>query len=240
MPPVNFTDPQINQPLSFDANSNLNPPPYEPLRLSPGSSNISLAGTIFDPASVNPLSGFPYTLDISKYQLDPTGIRAMRDIVKAPPGSSPWLQYQMEQDKLRQQEDQNLLSRTGASNLATQQGQLAMRGGLSSGATERLGRQNMLAQTLGQQDLSRAAAGREAAYRQQAEERQRDILKMLPQAEINYGTYNSGLGKFNVNQLNTISAAGKQAEAIANSGGGGGGFLPGIGQWWDTNIASKF
>lgn len=171
--------------------------------------------------------GFPYMLDTSKHQLDPRYIERMRDIAFDDPGNSPWLKYQMDQDQLRQKDDRQTLTNSGASNMASQQGNMAMRGASTSGSTERLGRQNLMSQLQGQQNLSRGAAGREGAYRQQAEERQRNILKMLPQAEVGYSQYGADLDKYNVDQMNQAGAAQRESDAIANQGQGQQ-FLPGM------------
>jgi hypothetical protein len=156
----------------------------------------------------------PQFFDPSKHQLDPRYLDKMRGIAFDDPGKSPWLYYQMQQDRLRQQADIEALQRQGMSSMATQQGQMAMRGGLTTGATERLGQQNLVAMLQGRSDLDRSAAAREAAYRQQAEQRQRDVLMGLPQAELAYAEYGAGLDKYSIEERNKVGAAREQANAI--------------------------
>lgn len=163
-------------------------------------------------------SGFQQ-FDPSQYAMDSRYLERMRDIAFADPGTSPWLKYQMQQDALRQQSDIDALQSQGASSLATQQGNLAMRGGLTSGAAERLGSQNLMGSLMGRQQLSRSAAAREAGYRQQAEERQRDVLTQLPTAEQNYAQYGANLEQYRLNQYNKELAAQRLADAIRAQGG---------------------
>lgn len=167
----------------------------------------------------------PQFLDPSQHQLDPRYLEQMRGIAFDDPGQSPWLRYQMQQDQIRQQSDIQGLQNQGASSLATQQGQMAMRGGLTSGATERLGQQNLVGMLQGRGDLSRSAAAREAAYRQQAEQRQRDVLMALPQAEQGYAGYHADLDKYAIDQRNTADAASQQAQAIRDN-------APDDKPWW--------
>ena len=164
-------------------------------------------------------SQFPRFLDTEKHQLDPRYMEHLRGVAFGDPGSSPWLKYQLEQDQIRQAADLDNLQLQGASNLATAQGDLAMRGGLTSGATERLGQQNLMAQIQGRSQLARSAAAREAGMRQAAEERQREVLMGMPQAELGYSGYHADLDKFSIQEQNKADAAKQMADAIRAQGG---------------------
>ena len=183
---------------------------------SPGTANPQSGG------QTTSSDGFRY-LDPSQHQLDPRYMDALRGAAFDDPGQSPWLKYQMQQDQIRQASDRDSLQNMGSSNLATQQGQMAMRGGLTSGATERLGYQNMQNMIQGNSELNRSSAAREAGYRQQAEQRQRAILMGMPQAELGYSGYGQDLQGRSNQEYNQAEAARQMAEAIRNSGGGGGG-----------------
>lgn len=192
---------------------------------SPGSAPITNYGKT-DPNTGVPYnqspssgSGFPYFIDPSQHQLDPRYMDSLREAAFADPGSSPWLGYQMQQDQIRQASDRDSLQNMGSSNLATQQGQMAMRGGLTSGATERLGYQNMQNMIQGNSELNRSSAAREAAYRQQAEERQRAILMGMPQAELGYSGYGQDLQWRSNQEHNQAEAAKQLADAIRAQGG---------------------
>jgi hypothetical protein len=194
-------------------------------------------------AGDNPGVGFPdgrQFFDPSKHQMDNRYLQEMRGIAFGDPGSSPWLQYQMEQDQIRQAADLDALQRQGMSSLATQQGQMAMRGGLTSGATERMGQQNLVGMLQGQSELSRSAAAREAAYRQQAEERQRDVLTQLPSAELQYSTYGAGLDQYATDQQNQAWAASQLADAIRGQGGGSGGGPGGVIDMATTGVPENY
>lgn len=162
----------------------------------------------------------------------------------SPGGQQRWLGGRLEQEQLRQQADRGALDRMGASNMATQQGNMAMRGGLTSGATERMGQQNLMGQIMGQQNLSSQAAGREAGLRSEADTRQRQLLGQLGQSEMGAANYQTGIDQYNANQQNAAMASAQAAQAMQNqnygapgqpgsqgglmgmlNGGGGGGLM---------------
>jgi len=175
-----------------------------------GSSGSNSNGYSFDPTMVN-------------NNLNTGYLDQLRGMASEDPMSGQWMQGQMEAERIRQAGDLDALQSQGASSLATQQGQMAMRGGLTSGATERLGSQNMMAALQGRSNLARGAAGREAQLRSYGDQRQRDLVGQLGQAELGAAGYGSRIDQYNAAAKDQAARDAMMSQAIASQGAGQGG-----------------
>lgn len=179
-------------------------------------------------------------MDPNKHRANEQYIERMRRDAFAAPGTSEWLKYQQEQNKYQTQSDLDALSRQGSSNMASQQGNLAMRGGLSSGASERMGTQNMYSQLMGGQHTRRSSAARGAGNMVQEAERQRQLLQGLGPEERALANQKWDMNKGRADQLNDIRQWNEYSDLIASQGGGGGdagvlkrGGASDLGGYWD-------
>lgn len=186
-------------------------PDLMPINSQPGALQVSP-----NPVTANNPLGGQQNAHGGYIKPDDQYLQHMRQIAFGNPGNDKQLQYQLQQDRLRQGQDQSALGNMGASSMATQQGNMAMRGGLTSGASERIGQQNLLGQLTGQQNLSSNAAIREGGYRGLADQRKRDMLTRLGGEERGYA-----------DSVNKVEASKQLANAIGAQGGGGAGGLMG-------------
>lgn len=182
------------------------------------------------------------------------GIEGMRSVAK----DNPWLGLANKRQGL---EEQQLLGSAGK--LAAQSGRqaqsnLAMRGGLRSGASERMARQGAMEQALAQQGVRSQGALTRASYDVEGEKMRQDMLGQLAGAEQGYAGYQTGAQQWNALQAAEADkwgreqgiaegarrgeydkykfgeeakmfGAGKTADAIARSGGKAGGSWFGMG-----------
>jgi len=125
-----------------------------------------------------------------------------------------WSQNNLAQSQADQA--QQSLANQGASSLATNQGNLAMRGGLTSGAAERMGNRNMQQQLMGQQGISRQLSDQRMAISGAADQRQRALLGQLGQAEMGAAKFGAGIDQWNAGQQNQAARNEILAGAIGN------------------------
>lgn len=116
-----------------------------------------------------------------------------------------------------------------ASGLATAQGNLAMRGGLTSGAAERMGQNATQQRIMGQQGIGQQLSDQQLAISGAADQRQRALLGQLGDAELGAAKYGTAIDTWNAAQQNQAARNEILASAIGrqniSSGGGGGGFF---------------
>lgn len=107
-------------------------------------------------------------------------------------GPSEQAQYLQGASKLQAADQRDALAKSQASQMATQQANLAMKGGLGSGAAERLasgmGQQAMM----GGQNIARDAAGRNMNILAQDEAQKLGIMQQLPGMYQSYGQEQMG------------------------------------------------
>ncbi len=157
--------------------------------------------------------GGPQLMDKNYLESSQPYMNQMRSQVQGGPQNNPWMRYQMQQEGIRQAGDRDRLARGGAANIESQQGQMAMRGGLNVGSVERLGRQNLMGQLQGQQALSRGAGAREAGIRSQSAARQDALSGRLGRAEMDRATFKKDVDSWNAGQINKDNAAWHAAQA---------------------------
>lgn len=177
-------------------------------------------------------------MSVQDIQPDPRALQAFRQQALRT-GPSAWADLAASKSYAEQAAAKDALARQAAGNLATAQSGLAMRGGLRSGAAERLqtaaGRDLLNeSQKLGQQgSLNRMQIGIND------EQNRISQLGMLPDMELSDARFRLGTRQYDLNnsieEVNRqnkfklkeydnesgIWAAGKQADATANSSGGG-------------------
>lgn len=95
-------------------------------------------------------------------------------------GASPWAQLAQNRQRLQEQAQRDQLQKEGAARQAEARSALAMRGGLSSGARERLARSGMRDQLLGAQDVSRQGAQSALQIGMQDEANRQKALQAIP------------------------------------------------------------
>ena len=162
-------------------------------------------------------------------KLDTRGVQAIRDEALRTPGElSKWGNLAMSD-----QMNQNKLNQAGQFN--QMKNNLAMSGGLRSGAGERMSSQALSSNLMNDQNIGMDVRKQDEASRQK-------WMGMLPGAELNQAQYQSGIQeKNNGNALNEVDAgrrwgqneynknmdawAAKEAAAAMPKGGGGGGGL---------------
>jgi hypothetical protein len=131
--------------------------------------------------------------------INQSGIEAMRARATGT-GPSPWLNLQLDQQKAKEANQMDQATAQNQGQAAAARSGLAMRGGLSSGANERIARSQMMGGNQAAQGI-RQAGDQERMGLQIADEGQRmDMLKGLPAAEIANAMPGIDAQKFNVTQ----------------------------------------
>ena len=131
-------------------------------------------------------------------------------------GKGAWQRNQMNLAESQADQARQNLTQAGASNLATSQGNMAMRGGLTSGASERLGMQNMQSQLAGQQGIGQQLSDQALTIGGAADARQRALLGQLGQAELGAANFGAGIDQWNAQQKNQAHRNEVLANAIGN------------------------
>ena len=98
-------------------------------------------------------------------------------------GDSPWANLQLQKNQMASQDQKQNLSQQNASSAAQARSNLAMRGGISGGARERLGKQAMMNQMLAQQQVGRDQQQNDLNVRIQDDSQRTDALKTTMQAD---------------------------------------------------------
>lgn len=98
-------------------------------------------------------------------------------------GDSPWAMMQLQKNQMDAQNQKQNLATQGASSAAMARNNMAMRGGLSSGARERIGQNAIQAQMMGQQQVGRDMNAQNLNIRSQDEAMKTDALKTTMQAD---------------------------------------------------------
>ena len=126
------------------------------------------------------------------------GIEGMRSVAK----DNPWLNLAKQRQGLEEQQLLGSAGKLAAQSARTAQSNLAMRGGLRSGASERMARQGALEQALAQQKVRGEGALTRAGFDVEGEKMRQNMLGTLASAEQGYAGYQTG-----ANQWNALQAA---------------------------------
>lgn len=155
-------------------------------------------------------------------------------------GPSSWAKLATDQQGLEESGLRNKLGEQQGSALANARSSLAMRGGLSGGAAERLAKSGARDQMMGMQNLSAQGAMARGNIGMQDAQQKAQALPQLANMDMQTQLANKKIGEFNINNALTENkmtnmagqasydeqmkawAATKQADAMRNSGGGGG------------------
>lgn len=113
-------------------------------------------------------------------------------------GASPWLQMQLENQKRDEQNQMNQATSQMAGSDAQARTNLALKGGLSSGARERLARSGALGLNATKQNIANAGATSRLGLNIQDESNKLDILKQLPGLQL-------GASNFDLTKANTAN-----------------------------------
>ena len=172
------------------------------------------------------------------------GIEGMRSVAK----DNPWLSLAKQRQGLEEQQLLGSAGKLAAQSARTAQSNLAMRGGLRSGASERMARQGALEQALAQQKVRGEGALTRAGFDVEGEKMRQNMLGTLASAEQGYAGYQTAgdqwnklqaaeadkwqreqqiaegirkgdYGKYKFGEEAKMYGAGKTADAIARSGG---------------------
>lgn len=132
----------------------------------------------------------------------------LRSESMAPSSQSPWLKMQMQRINLNRNADIGSAMRQAAGQTGQARTSLAMRGGLSGGAAERLALGGQQQARLGQQDIRQGARQAELAAGQAAEENRLANLRALPGMETQlYGAraaergYGTDVDQYNIGNI---------------------------------------
>jgi hypothetical protein len=156
--------------------------------------------------------------------VDTRGLEALRgEGLRAPGSESAWATLAKQAQGLEEQKQLDTAARTGASQEASAFSNLARRGGVSSGARERIASGGALAQLRGRQEIAGQGAQARATIGLQDEGNRLDILKALPGLEaaaVQPGIQKAGLWsqlaqqesnqKFDANRFNTTNLIGER------------------------------
>jgi len=220
------------------------PSMYSPLDISTG--EMSSAYTM----------GSPDKIGFSPARMGQAG-KALTDRATME-GPSPWLNLQLDQNQMDQMRQLDAMNMEQAGSQADARGQLAMRGGLSTGARERLAGSGAREAMRASQDIYGQRAGADLQSRMFDEQTktgllgtaaglESDLSKFNTSGQLEKDKFNTTLGmqadQFNIgnklNQVGMMNAAKSgiygedmkawAAQQMANSMGGGGGFAGGVG-----------
>lgn len=121
-------------------------------------------------------------------------------------GPSPWLQMQLKQQGMQQMDQANSAARGAAGANAGARASLAMRGGLSGGAAERLARGGSQDLNARRQDIANQGAQQRMGLNIQDEATKTGLLKDATAANMAQMNYANENNKFNIaNQLGDVS-----------------------------------
>jgi len=180
------------------------------------------------------LQGDAY-LDPSKFQGNQGAINKLNQKATSD-GPSTWMQMQLQQQQAKQMQDMGRASSQANSANAAARANLATKGGLSTGASERLARSGGQDLNMARQTIGAGAATNQLNTGIQDESNKNQLLGQAVQGNIAQNAQQIGLGQFNAQ--NTLAennagnahnmtkyqeqmkgyGAGKAANAIANGG----------------------
>lgn len=149
-----------------------------------------------DPLASSPTNGINGYVPLSplakQFQVNPgvdihandQALSALRNEALTPSAQSPWLKNQLQQISANRAQGLNDVNRASAGQTAQARSNLALRGGLSGGAAERLGMMGAQQGLLAQQGVNNTYANQGLAAAQSAEENRMNTLRALPGMEI--------------------------------------------------------
>lgn len=146
-----------------------------------------LTGDSLNPAyvmSAQPSNIAELNQRLGAINLDKRGLEAYRERALATPGTSAWEQMQRARLQTEQASGRDLAASQQAQALGQARSQLAMRGGLSSGAGERLAMQGAKDRLLANQALARQGQMGRQDIAIQAEQQRLGALQNLPGMEL--------------------------------------------------------
>jgi hypothetical protein len=171
------------------------------------------------------------------------GYQAFQDRALAAPGSSAWEQMSLNKQNLEQQKAAQQAIESGQSRAAEARGTIARRGGLTSGAQERMAKSSMRDILGAQQQVAQGGQQARADIGLNAENQRLSALSQLPGMENQRQQQQLGAQEFNITnalqqkqaeeqakvqeyqQKMAAYAAAQQANAIAASGPKSGGLF---------------
>jgi len=118
--------------------------------------------------------------------LNTGAIQGMRDVALAAPGTGAWEQMARQRQGLEEQSAGDKAQALGASAEAMGRSALASKGGLSSGASERLAKGGMRDRLMAMQDVGRQGQMQRADIGVNAEQQRLGMLGQLSGQELNY------------------------------------------------------
>lgn len=137
--------------------------------------------------------------------------RAAQDAIRSramTEGDSPWAKMMLEKQALEQATSRDNMVQSGASQSAQARNQMAMRGGVTGGASERLAKSNLRSQMMEQNKLARQGSMDQMGIRIQDDQTKQGLLKDT----VGYDFQNADLGLKNrqystdVNKTNITAA----------------------------------
>lgn len=164
-----------------------------------------------DKPNFNPISDENGNIIKSGYKLDPLNINTSAlDAIRSQAlgtGPSPWLSLQLQKQEADQNTAQGQAGAQNNANAATARSSLAMKGGLSSGAAERLAKTQMSGGNAAYQNVANTGNQNRLNLQIQDQTNRQQLLSQLPQTELQYAQANQDTNKFNVqNSLNDLLA----------------------------------
>lgn len=127
----------------------------------------------------------------------------------------PWTKLQIEQQQMQESgAREDLLEQSARAQERAQQ-QLAMRGGLSEGARERLAQSGMEQRMTGMQNIGRAGEAQRLGILGQGEQQRLALQQMLPQQQMALEQYGTGLDISERDKQLALQQANRQAEMAA-------------------------
>lgn len=171
-------------------------------------------------ASMGDAKGLQNRLD--DIQLDKRGLNAFRERALAQPGTSAWEQMMLARQGTEQTQARENAMAQGAQAAAQARAAMAMKGGLSGGAAERLSRDQAMMGLRANQGIARSGEQARQGIGLDAENQRLQALGALPGMEVQAlqpdlqktGMWQQ-MNQFNAQQQNTANQANQQATLLA-------------------------
>ena len=163
------------------------------------SGNLGTPYTLQAPGAVN-----ANTLNVNSLSANTDSLNALKSRAMSS-GDSPWLQMELQRQGIENTANKDKVANQVMSSNAAAQSNLAMQGGLSSGARERLARGGAQDLNAARQGLGRDAQLSALGARLQDDNTKMGILSQLPSQDLNFANQKAGLEQFNANATNDMN-----------------------------------
>lgn len=139
----------------------------------------------------------PREIDVNAFSADRRALNAMRDRALSE-GNSPWANLQLQSQAIDEADARSRAGRAGAGALGTAQSSLAMRGGMASGARERMARAGAMDLAAQRQGIGQEAARRRLDIGIADDQQKMNLLSQIPGLDLGFANQRAGLEQYNI------------------------------------------